>query len=257
MAALIKSLAVAGAPLMLGPNASEHVPEAVPLVSLSVLEASSDQTIAVGTEPTEGATEQEDSNVAYRRFMVEHETLLGALEEKTRATAYEVGYAEGEKAGRITGLELGEKEGAARYADAVTALEKLLKSGNESLVQGIADAEPLIGAIVFQAVCKIVGDTLKTPEGVKAVVEQALAGARRQEVVSLKVSSTDLNLLLEHEAGLQPGFARLRDIGLEADESVALGGCVVQLKGGHIDARIETQFRAFAQSLKDAVQERG
>ena len=264
MAALIKSLAVAGPSLLLGPDVPVPVIETVaaakvisdPAVLASIAAAPSISESISDSVPLKQVDAVEDQDAAYRRFMAEHETRLKTLEENTRKTAYESAYAEGEKAGYAAGLDQGAKQGAEAYSTAIGVLEEVARAGREAVTSGVVNAEALIGEIVFQVVCKIVGDTLNTPQGVQAVVGEVLTEVKRHEVVALKLAPANLKLLLEHEATLQPQFARLQSLGLEADERVALGGCIVQLKGGHIDARIETQFRAFAQSLKEAVQDK-
>lgn len=265
MAALIKSSNIAtAASLLLDPTAprtethsgtnGKSAVAIMPAPVTAVEPVIAIQTTAVLKEPA--SPDMDTEAEAYARFMAKHEVELQSLEKKVRQEAYAAAFAEGEKAGYVAGLEKGESESAEKYSQALSKLEHVVTVGNQAISGSLADAESLIGAIVFQSVCKIVGDTLNTPEGVLAVVQRALSDAKRDEIVALKVSPEDMRLLLDHESSLQPGFARLQSFGLVADERVALGGCIVQLKGGHIDARIETQFRSFAQSLKEAIQDR-
>jgi len=180
------------------------------------------------------------------RLREAHSDALTALEEK----AFREGYA--------AGLRKGEEKGQEKYLLASAALRKILDSANTSIAKTISDAEEIVGAIVFEAVCKIVGDLLVTKEGVGAVVSQVVSRAKQDELISIKVSAGDLeHLLLRTPENAQASSTNgLGGVKYEADEHVELGGCIVQLKYGYIDGRIETQFRSFAQSLKEAAHRR-
>lgn len=148
--------------------------------------------------------------------------------------------------GFAKGLAEGKQTGEEKYSAALVALSTLVENGQDSVSGLLRDAEQVIGAIVFEAVCKIVGKELANSEGCSAVVQQVLAKAIQEEIVSVRVSPKDCQTL---RAGLPV-------LPVESDDRVELGGCILALKGGSIDGRIETQFRAFAQSLKDALRER-
>lgn len=159
--------------------------------------------------------------------------------------------------GFAKGLAEGQRQGEEKYAAAVQALAALIESGKQSVAGLLQESEDIIAAIVFEAVCKIVGKELASIEGCAAAVRQVLAKASTEEVVSVRVSPKDLQRLKDGVASDPdiPG-AILASLPLEADDRVELGGCILSLKDGSIDGRIETQFRTFAQSLKDAVKGR-
>lgn len=272
MGALIKSASVELDTLLLSPGVvravSEHKHEAQtdstralaqkPVTSSAVPSAQKTGPILNESKPEVDLVALEEA--VYQRLMDEHEARLESLCAQAREEAYAAGYAEGERSGLAVGMERGMEQGVeqgrAAYAEAVSALEQIAHAGRDALVAELDQLEPVIAEIVFQVVCKIVGDALCTPEGTLAVVKAVLANTKRSEIVGLKLSPRDLTLLLEHAQEIGLEAERLQAFGLEADESIELGGCIVQLKGGHIDGRIETQFRAFAQSLKDAAQGR-
>lgn len=148
--------------------------------------------------------------------------------------------------GFAKGLAEGKRTAEGKYAEALDALAKLAENGRDSVSGLLRDAEEVIGAIVFEAVCKIVGKDLASQEGRFAVVQQVLASAMQEEVVSIRVSPKDCHSLKAQHPALP----------IEPDDRIELGGCILALKGGSIDGRIETQFRVFAQGLKDALRER-
>lgn len=191
--------------------------------------------------------------------LIEYETKLKQAMEEARATGFAQGLKEGEAAGRAKGQESGEAEGRAqgieKYQNAVELLDNWRRQANEQLQNIASDAEEIIGAIVFEAVCKIIGDTLKTPEGVCAVINAAINGVKHEDILAIQVSPKDYKILSNiDEPELTQDQVRLKELGLEKNREIESGGCIVQLKAGRIDARIDTQLRAFAQSLKKATQ---
>jgi flagellar assembly protein FliH len=256
MAGLIKAIDIGLEPIVLGqpvapPVAADKEPQKAATIVHTELDTKPPAASPTGMSQSVSPVEVEES--VYQRLMAEHGARLQEIEEEARKAAYATGYAEGKEAGYAAGLEEGKQSGEQGYADALQALLELTKAGQKAMRSSLDDTAPVIAEIVFMAVSKIVGATLATQAGVQEVVTTAIEDAKRQEIVAVKISRSDMALLQVHAADLQPGLSALKELGLEVDDSIELGGCIVQLKGGHIDARIETQFRIFAQSLKEAV----
>lgn len=78
-----------------------------------------------------------------------------------------------------------------------------------------------------------------------ALVREAVALAAGLPVTSLRLHPADLDLLTT------PGSQRLAGPGCEliADQQLQRGGCVVELAGGEIDARIETRLTRLVEEL--------
>lgn len=171
-----------------------------------------------------------------------HKERLKSIIDRAECDGYAVGFAKGEKAG------------ADAFAEAIEVLVRAKASMDRSCNDVLLNAETIVGAIVFEAVCKIVGRCLTTDEGCRAVVEEVVSRVRRDSVVSLHMAPKDVEriCLTAGQAANSEIMDRIAELRIEPDDSVELGGCVVQLIGGSIDGRIETQFRVLAQSLKDA-----
>lgn len=182
--------------------------------------------------------ESADANYeeALRERLKVQEVLLAEIRERATVDAF------------AEGLEKGRQAGAQEYAERIDAFDRLLHSGRESLSAVLQESEEVIGAIVFESVCKIVGRTLASSESCALVVKEIVARVARDEVITVHVSPRDL---VHFENGIDPPVT-FPGVSIEADETVELGGCLLTLKGGSIDGRIETQFRSLALSLKDA-----
>lgn len=245
MAALIKALPVVGEAVL--PHAGQAA-AMKPATKATVAKApivAHEPPQAVAAPVSVESPPSESAEAVRARIAREQSEVLAKLKAEAQKEGYEAGYTEGEAFGKD------------KYLSAAEAMRKLVESTNAGVADTIAAAEDVVGAIAFEAVCKIIGRQLMTSEGVRAVVAEVVSRSRREEVVRIKVGAADL-------ARLKPGGDDEADLAgipaeipLEIDGSIELGGAIVELKGGHLDGRIETQFRAFAQSIKEAVHRQG
>lgn len=171
-----------------------------------------------------------------------------AIAARERAALLEEARQQAAREGFEKGLNEGHEAARSDQQESLAAWSALLASGRAEIAELLVEAETLIAAVVFESVCKIVGRQLPSAEGCAAVVREVLARVGREEVVSVRVSPAD-HAMLEATAG---SGIDIEGVLIEPDEGIELGGCVLSLKAGSIDGRIETQFRQFAQSLKDA-----
>lgn len=101
--------------------------------------------------------------------------------------------------------------------------------------------EEIAVAMAFEAVCKVLGDTALTKEGVQALVRQAATHAINTEQMVVRLHPGDLAVLREAGA-LDGAISSGAAVSWLADNAVALGGCVLETDGGELDARLETQL---------------
>jgi flagellar assembly protein FliH len=172
------------------------------------------------------------------------DALLRERRDAVLAAAHEEGYARGVESAR----EAVQREWSALAVRAQTTLDELRAAMTR---QSEASAE-LALQLTFAALGKLLGTALASRDGVQGAVAQALAQTDAQRVIAIRVAPQDLALFAgtEQASGLLSGLPR--DVTIEADERVALGGCLVETTHGTLDARIETQLDMLLQVLRDA-----
>lgn len=175
-----------------------------------------------------------------------------AIEAKKRAALLEEARQQAVRDGFEKGLNEGREAARCEEQESLAAWSSLLASGRAEVSGVLEEAETLIAAVVFESVCKIVGRQLPSAEGCSAVVREVLSRVGREEVLAVRISPADYAML----ESASENAIQIEGVSFEPDERVELGGCVLSLKAGSIDGRIETQFRQFAQSLKDAARKR-
>ena len=160
-------------------------------------------------------------------------------------SAYENGFAQGEKAG----MEIAERKVEVvmkRYAESIMEVGKL-RSGLYTQV------EREVVKLAIEVAKKIVHREIQADrEIIETLVHVALSHVAEKSAVTVHLSPLDYNYLLEHRAQLSQSEGR--DISLLADQSIERGGCLIQTECGDIDARVEEKFRevehAFFEGMK-------
>lgn len=177
---------------------------------------------------------------AIERQLTERLRELEENAKRTEVDAYEKGHANGYQ----EGLRTGDAEGRDAYTSGLRQLEELTKNLNSTVQSSLEEAEDMMVSIVFESVCKIVGDTLATRDGVVAVVKEALGRARGKSALIIRVNPLDLELIEESTA-----FGVASEADWRADDAIPMGGCVVESEYGTLDARIDTQLNQLKRVL--------
>jgi len=134
-------------------------------------------------------------------------------------------------------------------ADASSALSAMMVAHQAVL----ARLEASVGEVTFAAVCRLVGIKASAPELVFSLVEQTCAQLRAESVASARMHPRDIEALRQmlQAPALQDNELRLQSLSLTliADESLALGGCVVEAASGRYDGGLESQLRRLHEVL--------
>lgn len=200
------------------------------------------------SEPADGLESIGRNDVAVAEAVTLAERLAAVKEAEERAFA--------EASDR--GLEEGRRAAAAECAELLDQIKQLNERASDALPLLLAEAHDLIASVVFEAVCKILGRELVTPDGCTAVIEQVVGRVAKESILTIRIAPADYDRLknaLANGAVAEP-VRRMLEMPIEPSAEVGLGGCVLTLKAGTLDGRIETQFRNFAQTLKDVASDK-
>lgn len=187
-----------------------------------------------------------------------------AMLEQVRREAYAAGLAAGRQAvleqarqeAVHAGLQQGRDAGVQEYRAQLALLEQMMRALAAELPRRVAASEDEMVALVHACVCRIMGQSALAPAGVRALVAQAMAQLNGATAIGVRLHARDLAALrADPEAG--PLLARLGSaVRWQPDNSLGLGGCVLDGASGSLDARLETQMQALRETLL-AVREGG
>jgi flagellar assembly protein FliH len=215
-----------------------------------------------GSAPLAQQSAQDDADAALRRKVAEDEKRRQASEQQLalqRQKEHEQQQASAERAklqeaydaaverGYEDGLRDGEAAGQAELRVVQERTQALLEHVENVLEQGLQVIGDTAGEVVFEALCKIVGEAMMTREGILAHVRQVLVRVRERGVVVIKLHPHDLELV-GNLASTELG-ARAAQLRWVADAALAAGGCVVETTGGEFEARLERQLEQIRDAL--------
>ena len=163
--------------------------------------------------------------------------------DEVRTNAFQEGFAEGEKAG----FEAGTKRVEPLIASFNQGLEQL-KNIRREINQAIEKE------VVQLALCiakKIVCHEIKTnAETVVCVAREALSRVENPGKIKIKLNPSDLQFIQDTKSQLSHLLQNVDGVRFEAEDSIQIGGCVIETDMGDIDARIEKQFQAIEESFQ-------
>ncbi len=153
--------------------------------------------------------------------------------------------------GRTAGYQDGVAAARAELAEALALVQRVAREAKtirDTLLNG---AEREMIELVIEAIGRILGDRVATdPDLVVHTVRRALEHAGSQNVVRVRIHTDDFQILtasIEEQYGATPPFQVL------GDNSVSVGGCIIDTDSGEIDARLDVQLDEIASILREAI----
>ncbi|MCO4855931.1 hypothetical protein MKD49_05470 [Herbaspirillum sp. WGmk3] len=173
--------------------------------------------------------------------------------QRGREEAYQDGLLEGREAGLRQGLEEAQlrikrelDEHAKALREKEQQLEHLLQAIPAQLARRFESSEEDMVALSHAVVLQILGSAFASHEGTRLVLTEQLKKLAQNQLVAVRVHPRDLSLLDETS---QISELVKQGVRWEADDQVALGGCIIDTREGSLDVRLETQLRLFAELL--------
>jgi len=155
--------------------------------------------------------------------------------------------------GMQRGMEAGRSQFEESVAQAGAALEGAAAAIREAREEFLASLEPQVAELALA----IAGRILEREAGAdRQLVATAAAKALRhlvdREQLRIRVNPADLEGLRAEKAGLLEEFDDVREVVVEADETVSPGGCIAESRLMQADATVEAQLDAILAALLEA-----
>ncbi|WP_054260245.1 FliH/SctL family protein [Propionispora sp. 2/2-37] len=170
--------------------------------------------------------------------------------------AQQEGLEQGKQQGYQEGLEQGRQAGLAEMQEQInTAAEKagrMLEIAETETKMMVLDAERQIVDIIVAAMSKILAREIEeNPMLVLPVVREALDRVRDQERVTIRVNPDDYDLVMQARRDLQSILGREEALSVLADQTISVGGCVIDTPYGTVDSRLDVRLEMVTKALQD------
>lgn len=177
------------------------------------------------------------------RHGLEKNAMLGQevhLQELERE-AYERGFEQGEKAGRLLGEQ--------KMEPVKKAISGLLENLTSVHVKWLEERKKEIIDLTMIIATKIIhGEIQQDKSVVLRLAQEAISRTIKGSKMTLRVSPQDLAYLEKHLKEF-PDIAMSEHFKIEADSQITRGGCVLISDAGEIDTTIENQIRVMRETL--------
>lgn len=176
------------------------------------------------------------------------------LTDAAEQTGYEAGHAEGLARGLEDGKAQGHAEalaaGAQQVQQVTARFEAVAQEWETHRTEFEREARSAVLTFALRFARRVTHRVIETDPGV--VVDQVAAALGRvlePTDVTIRVHPEDRATLDEVLPDLLAGLSHLQKVELADDESVGRGGCKLALRGGEVDASIETQIRRIVEAI--------
>jgi flagellar assembly protein FliH len=166
------------------------------------------------------------------------EAQLRREQEQSRRQGYDQGHKDGLDKGLAEARKvLKDLEGAIQ--DAIAQRARLLEESKQKILD-----------LVLQISKKVTFEALEIDrEATVALIEGVINQLVDRSRIRIKVHPSHLPIVEQHLDRFLSGSTAIKDIKIEADPRVRLGGCFIETPTGDIDARLESQFEVVADVL--------
>jgi len=164
------------------------------------------------------------------------------LSEELKRKLFEQGYEQGQRVGQ----ELAEK----KLEPVLDRFEQAIQELSELRGKIIRRSERNIADLAIEISQKIIQRELSLDrEVLVGMIRSALADFGEQDEITIRVRPEDHQYLSTAKPGIVEGGEGIKNIVLQADESISEGGCVIEADFGKIDLRIDKQLEEISRSM--------
>lgn len=178
--------------------------------------------------------------------------------EEIEEKAYQRGFDEGKQAGYAEGEKAGIDIGTQAIEPVADSMHQVIQQFETIRSESYRNIEKEVVELALTIARKIVCHEVKTNKDVVAcVAREALSRVEDPGKVKIKMSPSDLELIQNSKTHLAKLQDNMQHVSFEASDNIERGGCIIETDLGEIDARIDKQFQAVAESFQIEQQKSG
>ena len=201
-----------------------------------------------GSKVTDMASRSDDDRACYIR---KGSISTAQLNEQ----AYQRGLADGREKGMIDAENSWQALAEKKIEPLLISLQEILLQLNNIRKDTYREIEKevveLALAIAKQVICQEISIDRDI---VVCVAREALAKVEDPGSVKIMLSPSDLQFVKETRSQLSNLIQNIENVTFEAAENIQSGGCIIETDLGEIDARIEKQLEAVAESFRTTME---
>jgi len=175
----------------------------------------------------------------------QYRTLEQSVESQV-GESYRKGFEEGKQAGHSEGLTSGRSESKSITDQLQTILGEIICQKNEIMIT----AESNLLQLSLLLTEKIIGSISSSQqELVLDTIKKSLPILLEKSRLTIKVAPEQESFVQQNLENIMTLDSDLKEIKIEADRRVGVGGCILETFSGRVDARIEKQMELLTTAL--------
>lgn len=176
---------------------------------------------------------------------LERETLL--QKARTEAQAMKT---QAQHQGKAAGLQEARNEIRKEVESRLAQVAAVATAAQDAMSEMVQKHEKQLVALAAEIAGRIVKDRIAVDdEVVVRNAEEAIRRAVQKESLKIRVNPRDLITLRGFQEDFLVSFDAIREIVIEEDNRVTVGGCIVETGSGNVEARVEKQLEEIARAL--------
>ncbi|MCC6237044.1 MAG: hypothetical protein IT299_05660 [Dehalococcoidia bacterium] len=161
-----------------------------------------------------------------------------------RQHAYQDGFTSGERDGQASARS--------EVANALGLISAVANEARQLRNAILRNSEAEIVDLAIDIARVVLGDAIALdPRAVNDTVSRALARATNMNIVRIRVNPADVSQVVAFLG--ESGATASASWDVTPDGAISVAGCVIDVDGGEIDARLDVQFEMVARALRDLV----
>lgn len=180
---------------------------------------------------------------AREEVLAQAQGIVARAEEEARQAAHKLA------------LEQAERAWAQAWAPNQARLDALLANVSGQVDARVNAAQDDILCLCMETVTRILGDLAVQPQHIRGVLEQAMQDLKTRPLLSVEMHEADYAALQALPTWNDWASTHAGEVQWIKSSQLAAGGCIVRSPNGSLDARLDTQLRAFQSILRASREE--
>lgn len=169
---------------------------------------------------------------------------LKSVQEEAYKQAYQLGLDEG-KADAL-------RKHSSQITESLESLGTLLGTLENLKKELVANNESHLVQLLFSMSSRLAGAQLQAdPAGLVNIIKSAVELAQDEENVKIHLAPSQVEFIETMKKNTGREFEFLKHLQLEPDESVNVGGCIIETNYGEVDARMEQRVSKLWETMAD------
>ncbi len=195
-----------------------------------------------------------DPQAEAERIIAEADAQAKAIIARAEAEAEQI-RKQARQVGLQTGYDDGKQAAEKEAAEIVAEIKKVAQSAIEAQNKLLKDAESHLGELGLAIAKKILAHSLTVaPEIITEIVAEVIDAANIQGSCHVRVHPDDFKILKPHWEAVAHLQHPDETWELVADNHINRGGCMIDIEGGTIDARLQTKMAQVESALAKATE---